>query len=356
VRDFDIHSENDSVTIPVARLGERIGIFSDTEIQSNSDLAKLYAKTKPAVVQLYTKDHEPHGSGFFIEADGKISTAYHCVQFQDSMKVITADNKTYIAKVVSVKPSLDIAYLQVEAPAGDKLNFPALKFREKTSDLREGDSLAAFGHPHESPQVYIAPGKFVSSRPANEMGYVPIETSGRNNLLPLIEARMHVEPGNSGGPVVDKNGEVVGITSSGNSGTDQIIPVETIRQSLGLTSAPSYASFLPHQLHWGTQATVLSSEVAVVGLTKMAGYAKSARLGAAVLGAAELCFHDLTPLAAAYYSGTKAEKVSETINVLGDGLMIGAIVIGSHGKGVATALTGLGLKLANNVSARRRFW
>lgn len=346
-------SEENTVTIPTAKLGERISVWSDIEYPKSNELAKIFAKTSPAVVQLFTTKDEPHGSGFFTEKDGTITTAYHCVQFEDAMVVRTADNKTFRAKVLDINPSKDTAHLKIEAPG---LTFPALKFRQSTSDLKPGDFLMALGHPGESPKLFMAPGSFVNRGPATEQGLTPVEVSGRNNLLPTVQANMHVENGNSGGPVVDENGEVVGLTSSGNKTTDQIIPAETIRHASGLAVEPYYPGYLPHELSWGPKATVHATEAGIVGLTGLAGLARTTRVGAAIMGAAEFSFQDLTPLVSAYHSGTRAEKASATLEVVGDALMIGSIAIAGHGRGLATALTGIGLKLANQVGSHRRFW
>lgn len=167
---------------------------------------------------------------------------------------------------------------------------------------------------------------------------------------------MHVESGNSGGPVVDQNGEVVGITSSGSATNDQIIPVETIRHAMGQSVQPYYSSYLPQSWHWGAQATMLSAEAGVVGTMRLAGKARGSRIAAELVGLEEFILHDATPFAAAWYRGSGAEKLSESINVFGDALMVGSMVFGSHGKGLAVALAGLGVKLANNLGDRRRFW
>lgn len=151
----------DEITIPTVRLGQRLHSLDDNQYASDSAMAKLYAKTKLGVVQILVgQDSQPHGSGFFVDKDGKILTAFHCVELYDSVQIKTADSKVYKARVVATEPNLDLAHLQVIG--AKNADFKPLKLRDKTSDLQAGDELNALGHPLELEPVYISPGSIAA--------------------------------------------------------------------------------------------------------------------------------------------------------------------------------------------------
>ena len=141
-----------------------------------------------------------YGSGVIISSDGYIITNNHVVEDAENIEVKLNDNRVFKAELVGRDPNTDIALLKIKA---DNLSW--LKFGD-SDNLKIGDWVLAVGNPFNLTSTVTA-------------GI--ISAKGRN--LPLINSEYSIEsylqtdaalnPGNSGGPLVNMNGEVVGITS-----------------------------------------------------------------------------------------------------------------------------------------------
>ncbi len=137
-----------------------------------------------------------HGSGFFIDNKGYILTNAHVVKGADEITVSTTDQKEYKAELVGLDESTDIALLKI-----DKDDSPAAKIGD--SDKTEvGNWVLAIGSPFGFD--YTATKGIVSavSRSLPDGTYVP-----------FIQTDAAVNPGNSGGPLFNLDGEVIGINS-----------------------------------------------------------------------------------------------------------------------------------------------
>ena len=156
------------------------------------------------------------GSGFIISPDGYILTNAHVVAGSSEVTVRMADAKReFKAKVVGTDERTDVALLKVE-----QNNLPVAKLG-KSSTLEPGQWVAAIGSPFGFANTITA--GIVS---ATERA-LPAET-----YLPFIQTDVAVNPGNSGGPLLNLNGEVVGINSmiysrtGGYMGVSFAIPIE----------------------------------------------------------------------------------------------------------------------------------
>jgi serine protease Do len=155
------------------------------------------------------------GSGFVIDADGYILTNAHLVGAAQEVAVRLADRRELDARLVGYDPASDIALLKVEA-AG----LPAVRIGDPQA-LRPGEWVAAIGTPfgfERSVSAGIVSGK----------GRVLPEAS----VVPFIQTDVAVNPGNSGGPLLNLRGEVVGVNSGfysetgGNTGVSFAIPID----------------------------------------------------------------------------------------------------------------------------------
>jgi serine protease Do len=140
------------------------------------------------------------GSGFVVTADGFILTNNHVVQNADSVYVRTQDNREFTARIVGTDPSTDIAVLKIEAR-----NMPILKLGN-SDDLRIGEWVMAVGSP-------------LSDRLAHTVTQGIVSAKGRSNiqlidLEDFIQTDAAINPGNSGGPLLNLDGEVVGINTA----------------------------------------------------------------------------------------------------------------------------------------------
>jgi serine protease Do len=143
------------------------------------------------------------GSGFIISADGYILTNAHVVAEFDDVNVRLADAKReFKAKVVGVDKRSDVALIKVEAS-----DLPTAKLGD-SSHLEAGDWVAAIGSPFGFANTITAGIVSAKGRSLPDEMYVP-----------FIQTDVAVNPGNSGGPLLNLQGEVVGINSMIYSGT-----------------------------------------------------------------------------------------------------------------------------------------
>ena len=135
-----------------------------------------------------------HGSGFFISPDGVLLTAYHVVDGNEAIQIVTSEGKSLTARVVRWERSRDAAILKVDGYAGS-----CLPISQKLPE--PGTEVFAIGSPLSEEF------KFSVSK-----GIVSGVRSGENGLV--IQTDAGINAGYSGGPLVNNHGEVLGILSS----------------------------------------------------------------------------------------------------------------------------------------------
>lgn len=143
-----------------------------------------------------------YGSAFFISKDGYLLTNHHVVENASKVTIMMNDRRELDATVIGSDERTDVALLKVK---GDQ--FPALK-TGNVDQLRVGEPVLAIGSPFGFD--YSASAGIVSAKMRNMMG----ETS-----VPFIQTDVALNPGNSGGPLFNQGGEVVGVNSRIFSGT-----------------------------------------------------------------------------------------------------------------------------------------
>lgn len=157
---------------------------------------------------------ETRGTGFFISSDGYIMTNHHLVDKAENVTILTLEDKEYKAKIVGADSNTDIALLKVD----DKdLIFAELG---DSARLRVGEWVLAIGNPWGLEHTVTA--GIVSAKGRQVTGSLPLQD--------FIQTDAAINRGNSGGPLVNMKGEVVGITSmiyspsGGNIGIGFAIP------------------------------------------------------------------------------------------------------------------------------------
>jgi serine protease Do len=141
------------------------------------------------------------GSGFVISADGYIITNRHVVDRADEVTVTMTDKREFKAKVIGSDDRTDIAVLKIEAA-----NLPKVNMGD-SDKLKVGEWVLAIGSPFGFENTVTAGIVSAKSRDTNEP------------LTPFIQTDAAVNPGNSGGPLFNMKGEVVGVNSQIYSGT-----------------------------------------------------------------------------------------------------------------------------------------
>jgi serine protease Do len=136
------------------------------------------------------------GSGFIVSADGYILTNAHVVDNAEEVTVRTTDRREYTAKVIGSDDKTDVAVLKIDAK-----NLPTVRLGDP-AQLRPGEWVIAIGSPFG----------FENSVTAGIVSATARSMPG-GNYSPFIQTDVAVNPGNSGGPLFNMKGEVVGINS-----------------------------------------------------------------------------------------------------------------------------------------------
>jgi serine protease Do len=137
------------------------------------------------------------GSGFIVSPDGYILTNAHVVAEADEVTVRMTDRREYSAKVVGLDRRTDVAVLKIEGKS-----LPVVKLGDPAK-LRPGEWVLAIGSPFT----------FENTVTAGIVSATGRAMPGEDGLVPFIQTDVAVNPGNSGGPLFNLNGEVVGINS-----------------------------------------------------------------------------------------------------------------------------------------------
>ena len=167
---------------------------------------------------------EAEGTGFVIDTAGHIVTNEHVVQGASSMTVTFDDQSTYKATVVGKDDSTDLAVLKVNAPASV---LHPLSFGD-SSTVGVGDGVVAIGDPYQLDDTVTSGIVSAVGREITSPNNMPIENA--------IQTDAAINHGNSGGPLFNLDGQVVGITAQiqsqggGNEGIGFAIPSNTVQQ------------------------------------------------------------------------------------------------------------------------------
>lgn len=159
------------------------------------------------------------GSGFIISADGYVLTNAHVVDGADDVYVTLTDKREYKAKIIGADKRTDVALVKIEGS-----NLPRLTIGD-LNRVRVGEWVIAIGSPFGLDNTVTA-------------GIISAKSRDTGDYLPLIQTDVAVNPGNSGGPLINMRGEVIGINSQiysrsgGYMGISFAVPIdEAIRVS-----------------------------------------------------------------------------------------------------------------------------
>lgn len=169
---------------------------------------------------------EGGGSGFVWDAAGHIVTNHHVVEGAQTLVVTFADGRRFPARVMGVSTSLDLAVLEVDAPSESLRPLPV----GSSAELRVGQVLYAIGSPF---------GLDLTLSAGLLGGLERTVRDDRGRLLTgMIQTDAAIHPGNSGGPLLDSAGRVIGIATAvvespgGNGGIGFAIPIDVVNRSL----------------------------------------------------------------------------------------------------------------------------
>jgi S1-C subfamily serine protease len=209
--------------------------LTDDELSADERVnVRVYEHCNRSVVNITTKavradnffmletPQEGSGSGSILDRQGHLLTNYHVVEGAQTINVTLFNGKTYPAKLVGQDPPTDIAVLRIEAPA-DTL-FPVIL--GDSSRLRVGQHAFAIGNPFGLERTFTT--GVISSLNRT------IPSRSQRPMKSIIQVDAAINPGSSGGPLLDSRGRLIGMNTAIASKTGQsagvgfAIPVGTI--------------------------------------------------------------------------------------------------------------------------------
>jgi S1-C subfamily serine protease len=196
---------------------------------------RIYREAAPAVANIVTRTveydfflnavpMEGAGSGFVIDADGHILTNYHVVQGAETIEVTLGDQSRYKAKFIGADSRNDIALIQIDAHGRKLMPLPLGDSR----NLLVGQRVLAIGNPFGFQST-------LTTGVVSSLGRT-VQTSNTTFIDEAIQTDAAINRGNSGGPLLNSHGDVIGINSaifspSGTAaGIGFAIPINTARR------------------------------------------------------------------------------------------------------------------------------
>ncbi len=224
-----------SDAIPAA---QQVTVDSGAQQTANSSnsVADIYKGSYRAVVEITVSSsgdaspfggggtQQAQGSGFVYDEQGHVITNQHVVSGAQSIKVTFWNGKTYTATVVGSDPSTDLAVLKVDAPA----SFLEPLALADSSQLEVGDGVIAIGSPFGLEETVTTGIVSALRRQITAPNNFAIDNA--------IQTDAAINHGNSGGPLLDMNGKVIGVTSQiesesgGNDGVGFAVSSNTVKK------------------------------------------------------------------------------------------------------------------------------
>ena len=206
--------------------------------ESGKSVQEIYARSGPGVVQVTStsvagndpffgpQPRESLGSGFVIDKSGRIVTNYHVIDGAQQVEVNFSGDDRVLARVVGSDPSTDLAVLEIDAQARALTPLPL----GNSDAVRVGDSVVAIGNPFGLERTVTAGIVSALQRELTAPNGYTIDK--------VIQTDAPINRGNSGGPLLSAEGEVIGVNSQienstgsgGNVGIGFAVPINTVRE------------------------------------------------------------------------------------------------------------------------------
>lgn len=174
----------------------------------------------PNAPQLPERFEQGTGSGFILSEDGKLLTNAHVIEGADNVEVTLKDGRTFVGEVKGADPVTDVAVIKIEAT-----ELPVAPLGT-TRSLSPGQWAIAIGNPLGLDNTVTAGIISALDRSSTQVGIA-------DKRVQFIQTDAAINPGNSGGPLLNANGEVIGVNTAiraNAQGLGFAIPIETAKR------------------------------------------------------------------------------------------------------------------------------
>ncbi len=224
-------------------LPSSVPLFSEPDVAHSAGLGAdelnnidVYKTSKDAVVYItstviqrnffFTQQGQAIGSGFIINSDGQILTNYHVVSGSSETEVMLPDQSNYKAKILVRDRQDDLALIQIEP----RRKLPHLNLGD-SDHVQVGQKVLAIGQPFGLKGT-------LTVGVVSALGVGPIQGEGGAEMEGMIQTDAAINSGNSGGPLLDSQGNVIGINTAiygpggGNVGIGFVLPINRAKAML----------------------------------------------------------------------------------------------------------------------------
>jgi hypothetical protein len=198
--------------------------FSQSAQRIAYDYTKMYEEVNPAIVKVFADGSS--GSGFLVAQNGLIATNHHVVQNSRYIAVQFADGRKVRGEVIILNPKYDLAIIKINSTLVQNIKPLKLLSQEKDSSIKAGIPVVAFGSPLS--QTFLMTQGIVSKVEEN-----------------VLLGDFLIKAGNSGGPLVNLESEVVGINTFNNDDISGAVRVQLLRETLARQDLPKLAETEP---------------------------------------------------------------------------------------------------------------
>ncbi len=215
---------------------EEVKTYTNVLKSYENAIVELFKEASPSVVYITTSTYQRDyfsrniyeipsgsGSGFIWDNNGHIITNYHVIKGARKIEVTLSDHSSWEAKLIGVSAEKDIAVLKVNAP---RKNLNAINIGS-SSNLTVGQFVMAIGNPFGLDHTLTTGVISALGREIESQAKIPIRD--------IIQIDAAINPGNSGGPLLDSDGQLIGVNtaiyspSGASAGIGFAIPVDVIK-------------------------------------------------------------------------------------------------------------------------------
>lgn len=222
-RSYFVRQAAAKIDIPLLQVGEEAAVSSKVTVSRYDDLAQLYSSMSGKVgrVEVLAEENGAmagrFGTAFSVGKDGRMVTNHHVVEGALDLTVFDSFGRAHQASVIKSSPLYDLALIQLKNPtAASRFSPVEVGGSGVIKNNVAGEQLFSVGFPNGWQKPFLSPG----------------ETINAVRVDPLnLRIKLHAENGNSGGPIIDSQGRLVGVLKQGDRSNHDVTiltPAESV--------------------------------------------------------------------------------------------------------------------------------